>query len=71
MGQHTPRPRVTADELAVCCQWAEDAVYALGCLDPDGDGHTSALHLQEWLELLYAHIVRRAEQQVEGQQRFW
>jgi len=62
---------VTAEELAVMCEHADNASYALGCLEPDGDGHTSALIVQEWLELLYAHAVRRAEYQVAGQERLW
>lgn len=49
------------------CEHAESACYALGCLDPDSDGHTAALILQEWLELLYVEVVERAESQVSGQ----
>jgi hypothetical protein len=64
------RPQVNAAELAVMCEHAESAAYALGCLAPDGDGHTAALILQEWLELLYVEVARRAESQVEGQLSF-
>jgi hypothetical protein len=61
------RPQVSPQELAVMCEHAESACYALGCLDPDSDGHTAALILQEWLELLYVEVVERAESQVSGQ----
>lgn len=52
------------------CEHAESAAYALSCLSPDSDGHTAALILQEWLELLYVEVARRAESQVEGQLSF-
>jgi hypothetical protein len=63
------RPTVSAEEVGMMCEHAESAVYALGCVAPDSDGHTAALVLQEWLELLYVEVARRAESQVAGQLR--
>lgn len=67
MSPRAKRPQVSPAEVGFMCEHAESAAYALSCLAPDGDGHTSALILQEWLELLFVEVSRRAESQVAGQ----
>ena len=65
----TPRPVVSADELAVVVEFAADVVSYFGSLDYAASAGDSAVVVYEWLAMLQAHVARRAEAQVRGQLR--
>jgi hypothetical protein len=63
----TPQPSVSAAELAVITELSQEVCSYLGHHERDSDAHTSALIVANWLELLYGHVVRRAEALTDGQ----
>lgn len=60
---------VTSQEVGVVRGFAEDAAERLGQLEPDGDAHTSALAVCQWLEQLHGAVIRLAQRQMPGQLR--
>ncbi len=65
----TPRPQISADELAVVVEFQEDVVQHFGALDYAHSAGDSAVVVLEWLRMLQQSVARRAEAQVRGQGR--
>lgn len=60
---------VTAGEVGIIRGFADEAAERLAELEPDGDAHTSALAVTQWLEQLHHAVARLAERQTPGQLR--
>lgn len=69
MGRPVGAVTVTAGEVGIIRGFAEDACERLGALEPDGDAHTSALAVCQWLEQLQDAVSRLAKRQTPGQLR--
>lgn len=63
----TPRPVVSPAELECVTALAQEVASYLGHSYADGDAHTSAMIVANWLELLWSQVCRRVASEIDGQ----